>query len=288
MGLIEFRQDLAEDIVVSSVQVPEGTWAELRSLLFAYGASPSGSAVVLTPLLLRMAAHNLGELLIRHELEASYDEPVRHLLEAHFRELQARLDASRDLSVLSTEEVLSLVGRTRRFRRELTETQIRDLGRILRLEHGANFSVPGAGKTTTLLAIYEASKGQGLVDALLVVAPKNAFLSWEDELAICYPDADVRPDIARITGGPPQALQALAQDPEVALITYQFLPNVSDAVRSWARRHRAHVVLDESHRIKAGTSGVYSFSALKLSGVAARRDVLTGTPMPNSPEDLRA
>jgi SNF2 family DNA or RNA helicase len=35
-------------------------------------------------------------------------------------------------------------------------------------------------------------------------------------------------------------------------------------------------------------SGVYAFAALQLSTVATRRDVLSGTPMPNAPEDLRA
>jgi hypothetical protein len=60
--------------------------------------------------------------------------------------------------------------------------------------------------------------------------------------------------IARVAGGAAQALQTLSDDPEIALITYQFLPNVLDAMQSWARRHRSHIVLDESHRIKAGTA----------------------------------
>jgi SNF2 family DNA or RNA helicase len=288
MGLIEFRQEVTEDIVVNPVQIPDGIWAEISSVLFAYGASASGRGLLLSPLALRMAAQDLGELLTRHDLNTSYDETVRQLLESHVREFRARAEAERDPSVLSAEDVLSLVRASGRFRRDLTETQIRDLGRLLRLFHGANFSVPGAGKTTTLFAIYEASRAQQLVDSLLVVAPKNAFLSWEDELTACYPDELVRPTIARIVGGPSQAVEVLNEDPEVALITYQFLPNVLDAVKSWTKRHQTHVVLDESHRIKAGTSGVYAFSALQLSGVATRRDVLTGTPMPNSPEDLRA
>lgn len=288
MGLIEFREDVTEDILVSPVQISDGVWAEISSVLFAYGASASGRGLVLSPLTLRMAAQDLGDLLTRHDVDTSYDEAVRHLLETHVREFRARVEAERDLSVLSAEDVLSLVRASKRFRRDLTQTQIRDLARLLRLPHGANFSVPGAGKTTTLFAIYEASRAQHLVDSLLVVAPKNAFLSWEDELAACYPDELVRPKIARIVGGPLQAVEVLTEDPEVALITYQFLPNVLDAVKSWTKRHQTHVVLDESHRIKAGTSGVYAFSALQLGGVATRRDVLTGTPMPNSPEDLRA
>jgi SNF2 family DNA or RNA helicase len=288
MGVIELRQDTAEEILVSPVEVPEGAWAEVSSVLFAYGASPGGNALVVTPLFLRMAALDLGELLIRHELDVSYDDGVRRLLEAHFQEVQARQEAERDPSALSGAEIRSLVNADGRFTRDLTGTQIRDLGRLLKLAHGANFSVPGAGKTTALLAVYEACKGKGLVDTLLVVAPKNAFLAWEDEVLACYPDETARPRIARIAGGQVQALQVLLDDPEIGLITYQFLPNVLDAVASWARRHSMHIVLDESHRIKAGANGVYGFSALQLSGVAVRRDVLTGTPMPNSPEDLRA
>src|SRR6266516_4494178 len=243
MGIIELRQDPAEDIVVTPIGVPEGAWAEVSAVLFAYGGSPSGDALVLTPLFLRLAAFDLGELLIRHELDASYDDAVRQLLEAHFQEVQARLEAERDPQALGRDEIRSLVSSHGRFGRDLTETQIRDLGRLLKLAHGANFSVPGAGKTTALLAIYEACKGQGLVDTLLVVAPKNAFLSWEDEVLACYPDETERPRIARIAGGQVQALQALADDPEIALITYQFLPNVLDAVTSWARSHLMHIVL---------------------------------------------
>jgi len=288
MGFIELRHDAVEDIVLSPIDVPEGVWAELSAVLFAYGASPSGTALVLSPLSLRLAASDLGQLLIRHNLEANYDQQVLELLQAHFQEVQARLEADHDQSSITPEAVGSAVGTTGRFKRSLTETQIRDLGRILRLSHGANFSVPGAGKTATLLAAYEACRGRGQVDALLVVAPKNAFLAWEDELAACYPNEADRPKIARIAGGSAQALQTLVKDPEIALITYQFLPNVLDSVRSWVRRHHTHVVLDESHRIKAGAMGVYAFSALQLSGAAIRRDLLTGTPMPNSPEDLRA
>jgi SNF2 family DNA or RNA helicase len=45
--------------------------------------------------------------------------------------------------------------------------------------------------------------------------------------------------------------------------------------------------LDESHRIKAGYTGVTASAALDLAEVAVRRDILSGTPLPHSPEDLR-
>ena len=46
----------------------------------------------------------------------------------------------------------------------------------------------------------------------------------------------------------------LDSDPEIVLVTYQLLPNVIEVIKAWARRHRIHVALDESHRTKAGYS----------------------------------
>lgn len=66
-----------------------------------------------------------------------------------------------------------------RFHRPLREFQARDLGRLLALSHGANFSVPGAGKTTVAYALYEAERQRRAIRRLLVVAPLSAFDAWE-------------------------------------------------------------------------------------------------------------
>lgn len=281
-----FQQLTDEGLLVLPEDVGEGPWADVATLLLSHGGTPHGGGVVVPPLALRLAAEHLAELLARYGIEAQYDEPVRELLERHVEEVRARQEAETDRTNLAPEEVVREISASGRFGRALTAPQLRDLGRLLRLIHGANFSVPGAGKTATLLACYEAARSKNGLERLLVVAPKNAFLSWEEEVRLCYPGD--RPVVARVAGGTAKALDVLAADPEVALITYQFLPNVVDAVRSWVKRHATHLVLDESHRIKAGQSGVYAFAALQLSPLAARRDILSGTPLPNSPEDLRA
>jgi len=287
MSRVRIQKDRsAEAMLVSPEKLSTGTWAEISNLLFNYGGLPRGSSVVISPLSLRRAAQDLGYVLKHQGIDVDYDDAARQLLQLHLEEVQARRSAEQDLSSLSEGEVLRRVSATRRFTRELTAPQIRDLGRLLRLRHGANFSVPGAGKTATLLATYEASRGDGPLERLLVVAPKNAFLSWEEEIALCY-DENHRPTVARISGGEEKASETLRGDPEIALITYQFLPNVLDKVSAWCRNHKTHLVLDESHRIKSGLAGTYARSALQLSAVAQRRDVLSGTPMPNAPEDLR-
>ncbi len=69
----------------------------------------------------------------------------------------------------------------------LTDFQQRDLAKLLELAHGANFSVPGAGKTRVGLAVFQARRDVGQVNRLLVVCPKSAFESWRAEAAICFP-----------------------------------------------------------------------------------------------------
>jgi SNF2 family DNA or RNA helicase len=260
--------------------------AELDHLLMANGALPAGGAYVVPVLSFRRASIDIAQVLTELGVPVAYDEAVEELLRTHLDEVRARRGAA-SLEALDADAVRLRVGESDRFTRDLTDEQVRDLGSLLALPHGANFSVPGAGKTAALLAIYETFQAQERVDRLLVVAPKNAFLSWEDEVENCFDDPEARPLVLRLTGGYRGVRAALSADPEIALITYQLLPNVLDLIRDWARRHRTHVVLDESHRIKGGPGGVLANAALQLAEVGARRDILTGTPLPHAPEDLR-
>ena len=45
----------------------------------------------------------------------------------------------------------------------------------------ANFSVPGSGKTSVILAYFEKLRIENKVDAIFVIGPKNSFGSWETE-----------------------------------------------------------------------------------------------------------
>ena len=67
----------------------------------------------------------------------------------------------------------------------LTDFQRRDVGKLIELSHGANFSVPGAGKTRATLALFDARRRFGVVNRLLVVCPKSAFESWQFEAQEC-------------------------------------------------------------------------------------------------------
>lgn len=273
-------------IAVRMEDVRGGARRELEHALLLNGGLPVTGGYTVPVFSFRRGAVELAQLLRRLDAEVVLDQGVETLLRTQLEEIRERREAERALRPVEPERVGELLTTGGRFRRQFTDQQTENLGRLLALRHGANFSVPGAGKTSTLLGIYEAQRSQGVVDRLLVVGPKNAFISWEDEVSECFLE-NARPAVQRLSGGRAGVDAALRTDPEVALITYQLLPNVLDSVKAWAYSHRTHVALDESHRVKAGYSGVTAGAALALAEVAIRRDILSGTPLPHSPEDLR-
>jgi len=274
------------EVRITSDTIGTGLRGELTQLLIAHGGVPESDGFRLPILGFRRCAVDLAAILRSTGARVEYDEGAERLLRLHLAEIRARREAEADTTGLAPEYVQQLVYASGRFVRVLTPQQVRDLARLLRLAHGANFSVPGAGKTTSLLAIYEVSRHRGQVVQLLLVAPKNAFLSWETEIEKCF-RASSRPTTTRLTGGRDGVSAAISLSPEIALITYQLLPNVDNVIRSWIQGAPTHVVLDESHRIKGGYGGLLARTALQLSGYASRRDILSGTPMPQAPEDLR-
>ena len=165
-----------------------------------------------------------------------------------------------------------------RFTRRLRSFQLRDLGKLLALANGANFSVPGAGKTSVAYATYEFHRHAGEVDRLLVVSPLSAFESWQDEAAACFNPA---PKVACFTGG-------TVPSTEILLVNYQRLQTGFQVLAEWVASGRTHMILDEAHRMKRGWSGEWGRNCLNLANLAIRRDILTGTPAPHSILDLDA
>ena len=72
---------------------------------------------------------------------------------------------------------------TTRFTGQLKVFQLRDLAKLHVLPHGANYSVPGSGKTAVTYALHELEQGVDRVDQLLVIAPLSAFEAWREEAA---------------------------------------------------------------------------------------------------------
>ena len=177
-------------------------------------------------------------------------------------------------------EELASVG----FARQLLPYQCRNVAFLSGLSAGASFSVPGAGKTTEALAYFFLTRKPE--DRLLVIAPKSAFVAWEDELPVCVPGIDF--EFVRLTGGEIRIHYLLGDDPRAILISYHQLPRVIRDVATFLANHPVYMFIDESHRMKRGVEGVHGQTILSMAHLPRRKLILSGTPMPNSEDDLTA
>ncbi|MFJ3629347.1 DEAD/DEAH box helicase [Streptomyces albidoflavus] len=175
---------------------------------------------------------------------------------------------------VGADEVVSMLGTG--WRADLTSFQRRDIAHLLSMQHGANFSVPGAGKTRVGMAVYSAMKEQGKVRRLLVVSPKSAYESWLFEAGECFKEP------------PATTVMAGAPDPsaEILILNYERLDKSLNALAVWLRAAPSMVILDEAHRMKLGARGIYGSACMALGPLSRRRLILTGTPAPNGARDL--
>jgi len=171
--------------------------------------------------------------------------------------------------------------RSKGFTRQLTVHQLRNVKILLNYPAAATFSVPGAGKTTEALAYFVLKKGKN--DRLLVVSPRNAFSAWEEELSNCLPDSDLT--ITRLQGTD-DIRYTLEKDFDISLITYQQFYRVQNEIAQSLMQKDFFMFLDESHRIKRGYTGVYGSSILSVCHLAKYKLEMSGTPLPNSIDDL--
>lgn len=174
-------------------------------------------------------------------------------------------------------------------KRKLKPFQNRDLGHLLSVTNGANFSVPGSGKTTVTLALHLLTHTPG--QHLFVVAPKNAFVAWQDAVRDCIDDSATDGNAEPFTplvGGEDAITRTLESGATRFLITYDQLIRIPSVIATYLSRHPVHLVLDESHRMKAGYASQRGAILLGLCTLPIRRDILSGTPMPQSPSDLQS
>jgi hypothetical protein len=220
----------------------------------------------------------LGQALNTHSCDAEIAEDVLTLLR---RGDQERAEVTRLLQSgapqVSEEQVAELLI-AGGFKRPLKDFQLRDLSLILSLSHGANFSVPGAGKTTVAYATFAVERARERVSRLLVVAPISAFDAWFEEAGACIePEPVVRRFEERAPAGT-----------DVLLVNYQRLAARYASLAAWVQAQPCQVILDEAHRMKRGRSGEWGSACLRLAHLAVRRDILTGTPAPQHPNDFAA
>lgn len=178
------------------------------------------------------------------------------------------------------------------FKRTLKPYQLLSAYHLAYSQNACNFSVPGSGKTTTVLAAYEHLRNtqdfNKKVNKLLVVGPLAAFGAWKNEFKECY---GYEPNTLEIRGG---IKQEVVEDSllrsnvpyDLIIASYGSIPGRLNILIQFLKNNRSMVVLDEAHRIKNAEDGIQSNAALKLADYAKSRVILTGTPAANSYVDL--
>jgi SNF2 family DNA or RNA helicase len=164
--------------------------------------------------------------------------------------------------------------------------QINGIQLIAGRANGALLLDPGLGKTSMSLGAFLVMKEAGAVSRMLVIAPlRPARLVWPAEVAKWADFAHLR--VSLVLGTAKQRQAALSADADIYVVNcdntaWLFEPE------QWALfgdRAPEMLVVDESTRFKNPTS--VRFKALRDHlGKFARRYILTGTPTPQSIEDL--
>ena len=189
--------------------------------------------------------------------------------------------ASLQLKHRSIEDINSIL-LERGFTRSLTVNQLNNMEKISQLPGAATFSVPGAGKTTEALAFFFINAS--IADKLLVVAPKNAFGAWDEQLDLCLDNN--KDKFIRLRGGENKIQELLKKNPRFSLITYDQLPRVKNIIIPFLSNNSVFMFLDESHRVKGGKMVKRAEAVLELAHLPAKKMIMSGTPMPQSPKDL--
>lgn len=217
------------------------------------------------------------------------EDKAAELLKKFSEEVQATRRIAASSVAIEFDDIAKELRRRGFTKRELKAFQLRDLERLIALPHGANFSVPGAGKTTVTLALHI------LVDApdrcLLVIGPKSSFLAWKQAIEQCLDLSQEQLEVQQflVLDGSKIEIQAqLNSKRRRFVMNYEMAVRNADILSSYMAREPTHLVLDEAHRMKGGLSSQRGAFLLNVANLPVRRDILTGTPMPQSASDLAA
>jgi hypothetical protein len=166
-------------------------------------------------------------------------------------------------------------------KRSPTKEQATNVQSMISIRNGANFSVPGAGKTMTTLATWKFLQQRNEIDKLLIICPKSAFEAWTEE----EPKETFNEHInTQVFNG-----KQISPQTEILVTNYEKLENKNylQRISQWMFKQSTMLVLDEAHRVKGGSNSARWRACKKISNIASRVDLLTGTPMPQDYSDLR-
>lgn len=174
--------------------------------------------------------------------------------------------------------------------RPLYELHLRSAYFMYEMSRAANFSVPGAGKTAMVLGVFAYLNRSDTpdiekIDRILVVSPLNAFDSWKSEFKAVFGNKKTLRSIDSQTSSDfSYDLSVNWGVSNLVLVNYESLKKYLMKLEQDIDT-RTMLVFDEVHRIK-NPNGERAKRALELSRKPKFKYVLTGTPIPNTYQDI--
>lgn len=148
-------------------------------------------------------------------------------------------------------------------------------------ERAALFDEQGLGKSKQIIDALTAEILANTIDAGLVVCPNGLKSNWAQEIEkFC-----TLPYAVFGSGRSARRVGFRSLRAAFYIINYEAVHSELAALRALLRFKTIAMVLDESHRIKTPEAKTTK-AILTLRKHAARRYILTGTPVANKPEDL--
>jgi SNF2 family DNA or RNA helicase len=223
----------------------------------------------------------------KKNFECNLDENIKKYLQKNEIErnnFQKKTKLISQIKINNNEHELKVFNDKINFlKRDLKNHQLKSLFHLYTAGSAANFSVPGSGKTSVVLAYFEQLRLENKVDALFVIGPKNSFGSWETEY---FNNFNKEPDL-EILGNPEK--RKLFYDKvltsNLILAHFATVTNDIEILKNFFKRNRILLVIDEAHYFKK-IDGIWAKAILEFSIFTKYKIVLTGTPIPNDLRDI--
>jgi SWI/SNF-related matrix-associated actin-dependent regulator 1 of chromatin subfamily A len=160
--------------------------------------------------------------------------------------------------------------------------QIEAINYITEREFSALFDEQGLGKTKIVIDSLCFSLKQGIIDAVLVVAPLTLLYNWEQEVR---KHSYLFPIVFR--GTKREVRYKILTGANFYIINYEMVLFQLERIKRFCKSKNMAIVLDEASRIKSPSAKVTK-AILELSPLSKKRIIITGTPIANKPIDLWA
>ena len=174
--------------------------------------------------------------------------------------------------------------------RPLREPQMWDAFHIAKMKRSANFSVPGAGKTSIVYGAFAYLLKTHEVNKIVMIGPINSFMAWKNEFVLNF-GSKLKLTVYDYQSisykNPQERYDGISNDTKNAnlvLFNYESINKNVDAIKR-VIDDKTLLVFDEVHRIKS-TDGVRALACLNVAVKAMYKVVLTGTPIPNGFVDI--